>query len=112
MATQPPAVRDAEMRDLEQQRQIGASLHQILTILNSNRPLDEILGYIIAQACRLLDTDAGAIYRLDSAAGRLQVQVACGLDAADAALDLPVDWSATGQAAQAGQPVMIANAAM
>jgi len=99
-------------REIEQQRLVAESLHGILTISNSNRTLAEILGYIIAQACRLLGCAAGAIYRLHGQDALLHIQAACGLDADDATLDLPVDWSATGQAAQTRRPVRIADAAV
>jgi PAS domain S-box-containing protein len=47
--------------EIERRRQVAEGLRDILTILNSNRPLDEILDSILAQACRLLGTDAGVV---------------------------------------------------
>jgi len=43
---------------------LAAALREILTVLNSNQSLDQILNYIVAQAGRLLRADAVAIYRL------------------------------------------------
>lgn len=97
---------------IEQARQVAESLHEILTILNSHQALDDILGYIIAQACRLLGATAGAIYRLHSENALLSIQASWGLDADEATLDLPVDWSATGQAVRTGKPVKVADAAV
>ena len=99
-------------RELEQGRQVAESLHEILTILNSDQALDDILDYIIAHACRLLGTAASAIYRLHSENALLSIQASRGLDADDAALDLPVDWSATGQAVRTGHPVKVTDAAV
>jgi GAF domain-containing protein len=79
-------------RDIERRHRVADSLHEILSILNSNRTLDEILDFIIAQACRLLSTSGGAIYRLDRSEGLLKIQAACGLEAADVALSIPVSW--------------------
>src|SRR5438046_210996 len=77
-------------REIERRCRVAESLHEILTILNSNQSLDDILGHIIAQACRLLGSTAGAIYRLRSKDALLQVQAACGLDLEQAGLALPV----------------------
>ena len=96
-------------RELQQRRQVAESLHQILTILNSNRALDDMLGYIIAQACRLLGPAAGAIYRLDPGAGQLQVQASWGLDAADTARAVPVAGSVPGQAVRTRQPQVVTD---
>ncbi|MDQ5852803.1 MAG: GAF domain-containing sensor histidine kinase [Chloroflexota bacterium] len=94
-------------RELERRHQVAESLHEILTILNSNRTLDETLDYIIAQACRLLDTSAGAIYRLHRQEAILNIQAAWGMDTDDAALNLPIGWGATGRAVLQRQPVKI-----
>ena len=66
--------------EIERRRQVAEGLRDIVTILNSNRPLDEILDLIVAQACRLLGTDAGAVYQLQEQKGLLSIQVAYGLD--------------------------------
>ena len=66
--------------EIERRRQVAEGLRDIMTILNSNRPLDEILASIVAQACRLLGTDAGAVYRLQEQKGLLCTQVAHGME--------------------------------
>ena len=96
--------------EIERRRQVAEGLRDIMTILNSNRPLDEILDSIVAQACRLLGTDAGAVYHLQEQKGLLCTQVAHGLDADDAAIDIPVGWSAVGEAVLNRQPVVASNA--
>lgn len=52
-------------QEIERRRQVADSLREILTVLNSNRPLLEILDYIVAQASELLQAEASAIYHLE-----------------------------------------------
>lgn len=47
-------------KEIERRRQVAEGLRDILTILNSVRPLDEVLEYIMSQAQLLLNTDAVA----------------------------------------------------
>ncbi|HEX9114827.1 MAG TPA: GAF domain-containing protein, partial [Anaerolineae bacterium] len=51
----------ARLAEAERRRAVAESLRDILTVLNSDRPLDEILAYIVAQAGRLMGTDTGAV---------------------------------------------------
>jgi hypothetical protein len=62
---------ESRRRDADRRRQIAESLRDILSILNSNRPLEEVLEQIVAQASILLGSQAVAIYRLK------RVQEAC-----------------------------------
>jgi PAS domain S-box-containing protein len=96
--------------EIERRRQVAEGLRDIMTILNSNRPLDEILDSIVAQACRLLGTDAGAVYHLQEQKGLLRTQVAHGLDADDMAISIPVGWGAVGEAMLNRRPVIASNA--
>jgi signal transduction histidine kinase/putative methionine-R-sulfoxide reductase with GAF domain len=52
-------------KEAERRRQVAEGLRDILTILNSNRPLTETLEAIVSQAILLTGSDAGVIYRLD-----------------------------------------------
>jgi signal transduction histidine kinase len=87
-------------------RLAAESLHEMMAILNSNRPLSETLDYIITEICQRLHAPAGALYRLSEKAVVLDIQAAYGLEADDAALNLPLTWGATGQAVLQRQPVM------
>ena len=49
----------------KRRREMAEGLRDILAILNSNSPLEEILNYILNRACPLMEADAGGIYRLD-----------------------------------------------
>ncbi|MFP4439811.1 MAG: GAF domain-containing protein [Chloroflexaceae bacterium] len=99
-----------EERALEigRRRQVAEGLRGILTVLNSNRPLEEILDYIVAQACRLLNTNAAAIYRLQKE-NRLSIQAYRGLPAEYATIDLIVGRGATGRAVQSRRPVALSD---
>ena len=66
-------------REIERRRQVADDLREILTILNSNRSLDDILGYIVSRACQEFDADASGILRLHADGQALVVQSAQGL---------------------------------
>ncbi|HEY76314.1 MAG TPA: GAF domain-containing protein [Thermoflexia bacterium] len=87
------------LAEVERRRQVAEGLRDILTILNSNRPLDEILDHIVAQAVRLLSPDAVAIYRLQED-GLLSVQASQGLDTDYIAMKIPIGRGTTGRAVQ------------
>lgn len=66
-------------RELERRRQVSDGLRDILGVLNSDRSIDESLSYIAARACRLLNADASAIYRLQIEQDMLSAQASYGL---------------------------------
>ncbi|MCL5960627.1 MAG: GAF domain-containing protein, partial [Chloroflexi bacterium] len=68
-------------REDEQRRRVAESLRGILAVLNSSRPLSEILDYIVDQARWLLGSDAGLICRLQDDQQVLRIQSARGLGA-------------------------------
>jgi GAF domain-containing protein len=55
----------ARTGDLERRREVAEALSELLSVVNSTRTLDEILGAIMAQAARLLGSDGEALYLLD-----------------------------------------------
>ncbi len=59
--------------EIERRRKVAEGLHDVLTILNTARPLEEILDHIVEQAHRLLATDALAIYRQDENQTPMQI---------------------------------------
>jgi PAS domain S-box-containing protein len=97
--------------EIERRREVAEGLRDILTILNSNHSLAEILDAIVAQACRLLDTNAGAVYRLDKGAQQLSLQAARGLKAADAATYLPGGQGPLGEVVQTCRPLAVGDIA-
>jgi PAS domain S-box-containing protein len=102
----------ARRHEAERRRKVAEGLRDILAILNSNRPLAEILDYIVTQAGRLLGSDTVAIYQLQIEAGLLSIQADRGLPADFVAeADVPVDQGALGQAVLTRQPVAVSDMA-
>ncbi len=96
--------------EIGRRRSVAEGLHELLTVLNSDRPLAEILAYIVALASRLLDTDAAALYRLDAARGLLTIEAARGLpDTYVAQASVAVGQGAVGRAVHERQPVTISD---
>jgi len=92
--------------EAERRRQVAEGLRDIVTILNSNRPLTEILDCIVAQAGRLMGPDAVAIYRLQGRDGPLQVQASSGLPADFVGhVRIPVGEGVVGRAVRERRPV-------
>jgi PAS domain S-box-containing protein len=69
-------------REIERRRRVADSLRDILQVLNSNRPLQEILDIIVAQARELLRADASAIYQLHEGDKPLSFQAGVGISPA------------------------------
>jgi PAS domain S-box-containing protein len=94
--------------EAERRRRVAESLREILTVLNSNRPLEEIVGQIARQASNLLGSDAIALFRLDESGERLVVQASQGLeeDLLDR-LTLEVGVGAVGGAVARRQPISL-----
>ncbi|HSJ57100.1 MAG TPA: PAS domain S-box protein [Anaerolineae bacterium] len=93
--------------EIEQRRQIAESLRDMLTILNSGLPLDEILDHIVTGASRLLGSDTSAIYRLQESDGDLQIQTVQGTTAAEISQARFPPHLAT--ALHEGSPIAISN---
>jgi PAS domain S-box-containing protein len=66
-------------REIERRRQVSDTLREILAILNSDRPLAEILQHIVVQASQLLQADASAIYQMQDADSAIVIQASFGL---------------------------------
>jgi PAS domain S-box-containing protein len=97
-------------REIERRRQVAESLRDMLAVLNSGRPLDEILSHIVTEARRLLGSDTSAIYRMSEPAGAFEIQTVQG-QAADLVADLrfPPGYR---QALQEGEPVAFSEDAV
>lgn len=67
--------------EAERRRRMAEGLRDILAILNSNRPLGEILDYIVTHASRILGSDATILCRLDRQTQWLTIQAFHGLSA-------------------------------
>lgn len=65
--------------EVERRSQIAESLRDIVLILNSNHPLDEVLDYIVSKAGSMLGSQAAAVYCASGKNGEVIVQAAQGL---------------------------------
>lgn len=63
----------------EQRWHVAEGLRDILAILNSNRPLKDILDFIIKQATNLMETTSGSLYRYNKDDNTLRLEAACGM---------------------------------
>ncbi len=101
---------EERLKEIQRRHRVAEGLRDILTVLNSNRPLEEILDYIVAEASRLLEADAGAIYRQRGKDGPLRVQAARGLDQEYVMnAEIPVGSKAVGLAVMKRAPVIISD---
>ncbi|MCB9079170.1 MAG: GAF domain-containing protein [Anaerolineaceae bacterium] len=75
--------RERERRlEADQRRRVAESLRDMLTVLNSDRTVDEILEYIALQASQVLDARGSVVFRLQDEA--FAIQASYGLSANNA----------------------------
>jgi len=99
-------------QEAERRRQIAESLADVMTVLNSNQTLDEVLDYIAMQTAELLGNQAVGIYKLQDDDGKLAIQAARGLLVAYATgREMPVGQAALRQAMASRQAVPIPDLA-
>lgn len=71
-------------RGQQQLYAVADGLRDVLTVINSNTSLPEVLAFIVEQATRLLEVDAAQIYRLEQAESgaeqRFQVEATSGFE--------------------------------
>jgi PAS domain S-box-containing protein len=67
-------------QEIERRRRVAEGLRDVLAVLNTARPLEEILDLIVEQASHLLGTDAIAIYRQGEGEDAQRVQAARFVD--------------------------------
>lgn len=99
---------DVGMRDTVHRSEVVADLRNILAIVNSSHTVDDLLGQLIREACRLLGANAGAIYRLREADTVLRLRAAHNLAAVAAVASVPVGWGPIGRAVMDCLPVATA----
>ncbi len=98
------------LEESERRRQVAEGLRDVLAILNSDLPLDEILDYIIGQACRLLGSEAGVAYQIILDEGLIEIEAAC--DMPDGFLDidsLPLIETEPNRAILDGRPFAVTD---
>jgi len=94
--------------EAERRRRVAEGMREILAVLNSRRSLPEILDFIATQTCRLLDSDAAAILRLED--GLFYIQTACGLGPDYVAgMAVPLGMGSAGRALTTRQPAVVTD---
>ena len=88
-------------REIEQRRRVAEGLREVLTIINSNRTLNEILDHILAEADNLLSSDASALFRIQE--GEFVIQATHGIGSN---LHLPPNIHT---ALREGQAILVCN---
>ncbi len=97
---------DERTREIERRGQVALGMRETLAVLNSDRPIGEILDHIVGQAIRLLAADAAAVYGLDPSEQILRVRSAQGLDPDYVAhMLIPVGKGPVGEAVLHRRPV-------
>jgi PAS domain S-box-containing protein len=90
-------------REIERRREVAEALGDLMRLVNSKGPLDEILASILEQAARLLASDAEDLYLVDEQDAsilRLQASRNIPTTASDATLANGVPWSGLASARQ------------
>lgn len=62
--------------EIEQRRQVAEGLRDVLAIINSNQPLEDILEFILVQASELLGTDVCVLIKVDQPQQYARIQAA------------------------------------
>lgn len=100
----------AQLREAERRREVAEGLRDILAFLNSDRPLDAILDYIMAQARRLLNADAGLIYQLQDGGETAHIEATRGLpDELREFSAIPLYIGSSNRAISENRPFVIPN---
>jgi ligand-binding sensor domain-containing protein/GAF domain-containing protein len=67
------------LEESERRRQVAEGLRDIVAVLNSNRPVHEVLNYIAAQACQLMHSSASLIHHVEHDQGQVTIEAGCGI---------------------------------
>jgi PAS domain S-box-containing protein len=95
-------------QEIERRQRVAQGMRETLTVLNSDRPIAEILDHIVGQAIRLLAAHAAAVYVLDSSESILRIRRARGLDPDYVAhMVIPVGKGPVGEAVLHRRPVSV-----
>jgi PAS domain S-box-containing protein len=99
-------------KEAERRQRVAESLGDVITALNSNQSLEQVLDLIVMQARKLLASDGVAVYRLDDERGEYHIESTTGLPAAYTAEMAPSPgYTAMQQAVATRQPVLVPDVA-
>jgi PAS domain S-box-containing protein len=95
-------------QEIERRRRVAQGMRETLTVLNSDRPIAEILDHIVGQAIGLLAAQAAAVYVLDPSEPTLRIRSARGLDPDYVAhMEMQVGEGPVGEAVAHRRPVAV-----
>jgi signal transduction histidine kinase len=101
-----------QREEAERRREVAEGMRETLAVLNSNKPTEETLDFLISQACRLMKCDAASLFQIETPEGKLRIQAACGLDLeAVTAITLALGQGASDRALRWKNPIIIADTA-
>jgi PAS domain S-box-containing protein len=96
----------------ERRRTVAEGMREILAVLNSNRPLQETLDFIINQTCRVTGSDAASLLQREAGDEPFIIQSSCGLDADYVStIRFSAGRGGAGRALKTRQPVVLSDAA-
>jgi PAS domain S-box-containing protein len=99
-------------REIEHRREVAEALSELLAVVNSRRALDDMLKEIVAQAARLLGSDAEALYLIDEAdPALLRLEASRNIPPAAEPLTVAMGTPLMGLAAERLRPVVAVDLA-
>jgi len=103
------SLENARLYQAEQdRRQVAEGLRDILAILNSDRPVEDILAQVNQQAVQLLQADAGAIYALVEDSSLIGVVSSFRMPAAFSTFNsIPLSDAPAARSVLAGEPYLM-----
>ncbi|HEY1297624.1 MAG TPA: GAF domain-containing protein [Chloroflexota bacterium] len=94
-------------REIDRRRQVAEALSELLSVVNSRRALDDMLSAIVAQAARLLGSDAESLYLVDeSDPGLLRLQASRNIPSYAEPMTVATGTPVMGLAAERRRPVV------
>lgn len=98
----------ARTQEIERRRQVAEGMQDILSILNSNRPVDEVLNHILTQARTLFKTDWVTFFGAPESDAELEMLSVRSLHTDSLTPDeLTVSYRLTQQVISKGHPIEI-----
>ncbi|HUJ77180.1 MAG TPA: GAF domain-containing protein, partial [bacterium] len=99
-----------QREEAERRREVAEGMRETLAVLNSDKPPQEMLDFLISQACRLMKCDAASLFQIETPEGHLHIQAACGLDMeAVRAIMLALGEGAAERAARWKKPIIVSD---
>jgi ligand-binding sensor domain-containing protein/signal transduction histidine kinase len=98
--------------EIEQRRRVAEGLREIVAVLNSDRPREEVLDTIVAQAAGLLGAQAAVLHQIDPDHDRLAIQASHGLPAELGGIEsIPCTASRAEEVIATGRPLVVPDLA-